>query len=121
MRSELGSIRERSKGVWEVRVSLGYDSEGKRRQKSKTVRGTKKDARLALNSLLAQYGEKPQGSILLHDFIRIYWDWHTKEYTRKDATNKLKYTLNRLAAEMPNKPIDSLSKAFLVSWCGTHP
>lgn len=122
MRSELGSIRERKKGVWEVRVSLGYDSSGKYRTKSKTIRGTKKDARIALNSLLAEYGHGANEDITLQAFCHdVYMPWHRKEYPRKDSTHKLEYTIKRICDEMPVKPLNSLSKAFLVQWCGTHP
>lgn len=122
MRSELGSIRERSKGVWEVRISLGYDARGKYRTKSKTVRGTKKDARLMLNSLLAQYGHGADGDITLQAFIRdVYLPWHDKQYPRKDSSSKLHYVLGKVCEELPEKPLNSLSKPLLASYAVDAP
>lgn len=122
MRSELGSIRERKKGVWEVRVSLGYGADGKRKTKSKTVRGTRKDARVALNALLAQYGALPMSATTLHDFLNsMYLPWHEREYPRPDAIRKIRYSIGRVVEDTPDKPLDSLSKAFCVQWCAQHP
>lgn len=48
-----GHLRERKPGVWELIVPLGRDPlTGRRRQRSKTVRGTKRDAQRALRDLL---------------------------------------------------------------------
>lgn len=50
-----GSQRERSPGVWELRVETGRDPvTGRRRSLSKTVRGSKRDAESVLNILVAQ-------------------------------------------------------------------
>lgn len=49
-----GGLRERSTGVWEVRAESGRDAvTGKRRQISRTVRGSKRDAEKVLNALVA--------------------------------------------------------------------
>lgn len=48
-------MRERSAGVWEVRAEAGRDPlTGKRRQISRTVRGSKRDAEKVLNALVAE-------------------------------------------------------------------
>ncbi|WCO65290.1 tyrosine-type recombinase/integrase [Iamia majanohamensis] len=50
-----GGLRERSPGVWEVRVEAGRDPvTGRRRQVSRTVRGGKRDAQKVLNRLAAE-------------------------------------------------------------------
>lgn len=50
-----GGLRERSTGVWEVRAEAGRDPvTGKRRQISRTVRGSKRDAEKVLNALVAE-------------------------------------------------------------------
>lgn len=47
-----GTIIEKARGVWEVQVSLGRDPiTGKYRRKSRTVRGTKADARKARDQI----------------------------------------------------------------------
>lgn len=49
-----GGLRERSSGVWEVRAESGRDPvSGKRRQISRTVRGSRRDAEKVLNALVA--------------------------------------------------------------------
>jgi integrase len=48
-----GSIRQRSKGSWQIRHEGPADSTGKRKYLSETVRGNKKDAERALRERLA--------------------------------------------------------------------
>jgi hypothetical protein len=43
-----GSIRQRSKGTWQLRYEAPPDGCGKRKYLSETVKGTKKDAERAL-------------------------------------------------------------------------
>ena len=48
-----GCIRERSKGSWEIFYDVGADPvTGRRRQKSQTVKGTKRDAQRRLREIL---------------------------------------------------------------------
>jgi len=48
-----GGLREKSPNVWEVRVEAGRDPvTGRRRQISRTVRGTKREAQRVLNALV---------------------------------------------------------------------
>ena len=48
-----GSIRQRSKGTWQLRYDAPPDGTGKRRFVSETVRGNKKDAERVLRERLA--------------------------------------------------------------------
>ena len=49
-----GGLREKSPGIWEVRLEAGRDPvSGRRRQVSRTVHGTKRQAQSILNNLLA--------------------------------------------------------------------
>lgn len=49
-----GGLREKSPGVWEVRLEAGRDPvTGRRRQISRSVRGTKRQAQQVLNALVA--------------------------------------------------------------------
>ncbi len=52
MRRDQGSIRERSKGRWEIRVELGLSPAGKRRRKIVQFRGNKTEATRHLRELL---------------------------------------------------------------------
>lgn len=122
MRSELGEITSLGKNRWLVRVSAGYDkATGKRIRKSKTVRGTKKDARKAMNALLSQYGA-PGSSVTLSDFVdNVYMPWHRKVYTRRDSTQKLEYTLSRVIEALGDYELSELTRPVLVRWCQTAP
>ena len=49
-----GGLRERSPGIWEVRFEAGRDPlTGRRRQVSRSVKGTKREAQQVLNALVA--------------------------------------------------------------------
>lgn len=61
-KSEFGSIRKKGSG-WEIRW---FDSAGKR--KSKTIRGTKKDARAALSAIQASQADGLAESVTLSGF-----------------------------------------------------
>ena len=37
-----GSVVNRGKGIWELRISMGYDANGKQIRKTKRVRATSK-------------------------------------------------------------------------------
>ena len=50
----MATVRERSPGVWEVRVFIGRDSRGKPVQVSRTVRGTKRAAQKVAASLTVE-------------------------------------------------------------------
>ncbi len=67
-----GSLRQRSPGSWELRVDLGRDAFGKRRRKSKTVRGTKTHAQRVLREMLTRL-DKGMGlsaeKVLLRDWL----------------------------------------------------
>ncbi|MFC1874270.1 Arm DNA-binding domain-containing protein, partial [Chloroflexota bacterium] len=69
-----GSIRKRSIKSWEVIYDLSIDPlTGKRRQKSQTIRGTKRDAERALREIISTIEQgsyiKPN-KIMLGDWLR---------------------------------------------------
>lgn len=74
MRSELGSVREVSPGLWVVQVSLGYDHvTGRRVRPSRTVRGIRRDAERMLVRMLTEHGlTKPGGLTLTEYFETLY-------------------------------------------------
>jgi len=49
-----GSIRQRSAGSWEVRVYVGTYPNGRPRQKTETIRGSRRDADRRLRELMAE-------------------------------------------------------------------
>lgn len=76
MRSDAGCITELKKGkLYRIRVSAGYNPEtGKRVQASRTVRGTKGDAKRELARMLVQYANGgSRGPITLGDFYELFY------------------------------------------------
>ena len=66
----LGSIQKRGTGRYLLRLFTGYDGEGKRQYKNKTIVGTRKDAEDALALLRTQH---TQGQLTgrTHEAVRI--------------------------------------------------
>jgi len=83
-----GSIRKRSKKSWEIIYDLPADSlTGKRRQKSQTIAGTKRDAERALREIISSIEQgsyvKPN-KITLGDWLR---QW-LKDYASMNITGR---------------------------------
>ena len=83
-----GSIRQRSKGSWEIFYDMPADPvTGKRRQKSQTIRGTKRDAQRVLREVLLSLEQgsyvKPN-KISLGDWLR---QW-LKDYVSMNTTDR---------------------------------
>ncbi|MDW7730691.1 MAG: tyrosine-type recombinase/integrase [Bacillota bacterium] len=68
-----GHICSRGKNTWLVRVYMGTDAEGKRKNHNKTIHGTKKEAQAYLNKVLR---EKDTGSFVdpSKEFIKDFMD-----------------------------------------------
>lgn len=118
MRSELGSITKRGKGTWQIRITVGTDPEtGKQRRKTKTVHGTKKDAREAMNAMLALYTGAPYADMTLRAFVQdMYLPWHDQEYPRKDATNKLHYAFGQILDDIGDMRVGDMNRAWAERW-----
>lgn len=70
MRSAAGSISKLDSGRWKVTVSAGHDAKtGKRTRKSKTIRGTRRDAELLRAQMILN--DVPQ-DITLAEAVRAY-------------------------------------------------
>ena len=68
----MATIRERRPGVWEVRTFTGYDERGRPTQVSRTVHGTKKDAKHLAAQMTVKPNRKAGGkkvADLLEDWI----------------------------------------------------
>lgn len=70
-----GGLREKTPGVWEVRLESGRDPvTGRRRQVSRSVHGTKREAQRILNGLLAE-AEISQGGRTAANFKQLSDQW----------------------------------------------
>ena len=83
-----GSIRQRSKGSWEIFYDMGADPvTGRRRQKSQTVKGTKRDAQRILREVLLSL---EQGSYVKPTKITV-GEWLSqwlKDYVSMNTTDR---------------------------------
>lgn len=79
-RSTWGSIRQKDRGVWEVRYPLPPDpSTGKRRQGSRTVHGSRKAAEQQLAELRAELGSG-RGLPEMRMTVQRCWKRHYRPY-----------------------------------------
>lgn len=76
--NQTGSIKQRSKGSWEIRYNTA-DAQGERKRINETVRGTKSDAKQVLKVRLAElengfYVDKNNGTVaqLMEQFIAVH-------------------------------------------------
>ncbi len=86
-----GHIRKRSKKSWTIWIDLGRDATGKRRQKTITVQGTKRDAERELAKILDQlykgaYVEP--STMLVREFLE---KWLAHAATRVSAKTHERY------------------------------
>ncbi len=73
MRSEWGSIRKRG-NAWQIRWTKGYDAQtGKYIYGTKTIHGTKKDARLELDRIHADMSQQEQHAQMT---VSFFWEKH---------------------------------------------
>jgi integrase len=90
-----GHIYQRAKGTWTIVYDLPVDyTTGKRRQKSQTVKGTKRDAQRALREVLMSLEQgsyvKPNKLILgelLRQWIKEYASMNTTDRTQESYTS----------------------------------
>ena len=106
-----GHLRSRSSGSWTIVIDVGRDLNGKRRQKSVTVRGTKKEANQRLTELLRQQDtgtyldpKKMTVASYLNAWLRDYAEpsVSTKTYIRYESicVKHLAPALGRLQLQM---------------------
>lgn len=79
-----GSIRQRSRGTWQLRYEAPPNSEGHRKQVSETIRSTRKEAERVLRERLTQaenvgYVAKTQETVaqFLDRWLKIYASTNT--------------------------------------------
>jgi integrase len=113
----MATIRERRPNVWEVRGYTGLDTKGKPTQVSRTVHGTKKDARRAAAELTVKPARNAGGrklSQLLDEWIDIKTpSW--ADLTIRDQTSRAK----QVAADpIGNMSVASIGVSDVDRWVG---
>lgn len=111
----MATIRERSKGVWEVRAFVGRDDRGKPVQVSRTVRGGKRDAQ----RVAAELNIKPATQSGRRTVAELLADWqelHESTWaasTRSANRNRVK---SLLEDRISKKPVGRLQVVEVESW-----
>lgn len=86
-----GHIRERTPGTWELFVDLGKDEYGKRKRKTKTVKGNKTQAQKELNKLLAEVESgavtRKSTTMTLGDYMDYWLALKRKEVSYRTAVS----------------------------------
>jgi len=105
-----GHIRQRSKGSWEIFYEMAADTvTGRRRQKSQTVKGTKREAQRVLREVLMSLEQgayvKPN-KVTLGDWLR---QW-LKDYASMNTTDR---TQESYSSIVERHLIPSLGKVML--------
>lgn len=114
-RRSLGSIAKRDNGSWLVRVTVPTAGGGQKR-KSKTVRGSKRDAEKVLQTLLAEQGHA-DGGLTFGQFIELhYCPWHDAKYPRRDSKDQFHRMMGYLTDEFADRKLDSLSTSAMEAW-----
>ena len=115
-----GSIIEKARGVWEVQVPLGKDPiTGKYRKKSRTVRGTKADARKVRDQIRRELedGLKVEADkVTLRQFCKEFIvakraSGKASEHTIDRDEAKLNF-ICEILGDVPLKGIDALRVSY---------
>jgi hypothetical protein len=85
-----GQIRQRSKGSWQIRWDGPSGADGKRQQRTETVRGSKKEAQARLREVLRSMKVSPllprsSTSLMLNILIPMVTEW-SRETVRRGLT-----------------------------------
>ena len=112
-----GHIRQRAKGSWEIFYDMPDDTvTGRRRQKSQTVKGTKRDAQRVLREVLISLEQgsyvKPN-KVTLGDWLR---QW-LKDYASMNTTDR---TQESYSSIVERHLIPSLGKVILADLQPQH-
>jgi len=111
----MATIRQRRPGVWEVRGYTGKDVDGKTTQVSRTVYGTKKDARLAAAELTVKPAHNAGGRKLcrlLEEWVEIKTPgW--ADLTVRDQTSRVRLVC---ADPIANMSVASIGVSDIDRW-----
>ena len=119
-----GHIRQRGAGSWELRFELPRDPDGKRRTRTTTVKGSKRDAQRELRRLLNEVDagthvdkSKTTLAALLADSIE---QWQASgRITSRTAQRYRDDMKNYIAPHLGQREIQKLTTLDLEKWHGT--
>lgn len=123
-RSRLGTKQEVSPGVWRIRMSCGYRSDGTQRRVSRTVRGTSRDADAALVRLADDMGRCMAigDDMTLDEYFHGYF-LPMKEATTTKANAKTYESIYRahIADEFGSSNLNQIDNIRIQHWVNGLP
>lgn len=82
-----GSVRQKARGVWEVRIYRGRDPEtGRKVYVSRTVRGSKRDAQALARRLVEEFEEERSSEQEVLERVQTFGDWLDEWWAQKEKT-----------------------------------
>lgn len=106
-----GSIQQRGKNSWRLTVYVGYDQKArKRRYSSKTIRGTKRQAELALAKFVtevAEGGRVPTGPVSVEKVLTQWLDAR-KVQLSQSTTDRYRVAIKLIPQAMKKMPVANL-------------
>ncbi len=111
----VATIRERQPGVWEVRVFFGYDDGGRPKQVSRTVRGTKRDAKRAAAELTVA-PPAPSDGRTVADELDAWIETHTPTWAASTVRDQTSRASLVKADELARVPLGRLTVADVDRW-----
>lgn len=114
-----GSMRQRSPGTWEFRVSAGRDSsKGRYQQRTATFRGTEKQARKALAAFVAQVesGTNRGGDATVAELMEAWLDFAADKVSLNTLQGYRSKSRHRIVPEWGKVPLRKLSGPDLERW-----
>jgi integrase len=83
----MATLRERSPGVWEIRVFTGRDRTGRPRQVSRTIRGSRRVAEKAAAALMADT-PGPEGKRSVAELLTLWQELHRDRWAASTVRNQ---------------------------------
>ena len=118
-----GTVINRGNNKWELRISMGYDANGKQIRKTKRVTATSiRAARKALDEFNLEVMSQPKGKagkqMLFEEFVKLWDIRHNslKSITTQDVHRRL---INyRILKEFQGIPLSSITSEQIVEFVG---
>ena len=118
MRREVGTVTEIAPDVWRVMVLVGYSSaSGRRRRATRTIRGDRRAAEMALARLLLAAGRLPESDVTLRQYLEAMYLPHVDGRLRARTVDGYRSILTRhVGDELGDTLLDDLTPYVLDRW-----
>ncbi len=112
----MATIRERRPGVFEVRAFIGRDERGRPVQVSKTVRGTKSDAKRAAAEMVLSAPRSASSRVKVADLLDLWVDQNRPSWAPSSLADNRSRVRSIKADPIAEVPLARLSAADVDRW-----